>query len=121
LTVGDVLPYIIKMAKYHKMADNDGFGDEASPPYVADAPPQRWRLKVGSDGRLVIPAAARAAMELGQDGVVNATLEDGQLRLTSIPIAIKRAQAFAKKHRKGSGSLVDALIAERREAAKRGD
>jgi bifunctional DNA-binding transcriptional regulator/antitoxin component of YhaV-PrlF toxin-antitoxin module len=109
------------MAKFDKLAENSGFGEEASPPYVADAPPQRWRLKVGSDGRLVIPAAARAAMELGQDGVLNATLEDGQLRLTSISVAIKRAQAFAKKHRKGSGSLVDALIAERREAAKRGD
>jgi bifunctional DNA-binding transcriptional regulator/antitoxin component of YhaV-PrlF toxin-antitoxin module len=111
------------MVKSEKLVNTaaSGFNEEAATPIVADAPAQRWRLKVGSDGRLVIPAAARAAMELGDAGVVNATLVDGQLQLTSPLVGIRRAQAFAKKHRKGSGSLVDELIAERREAAKRGD
>jgi bifunctional DNA-binding transcriptional regulator/antitoxin component of YhaV-PrlF toxin-antitoxin module len=111
------------MAKSKKMAETDapGFGEEAVSPYVAGAPAQTWRLKIGADGRLVIPAAARAAMELSDDGVVTARLVDGQLQLTSTFVGIRRAQALAKKYRKGSGSMVARLIAERREAASRGD
>lgn len=60
-------------------------------------------------------------MELSKDGVVNARVVEGQLQLTSTAVGIKRAQAIAAKYRKGTGSMVDALIADRREAAKRGD
>ncbi len=103
------------------MADQEGFAEEAQTPFLAASSPQRWRLKIGTDGRVVIPAAARALMELSKDGVVNARVVEGQLQLTSTAVGIKRAQAIAAKYRKGTGSMVDALIADRREAAKRGD
>lgn len=103
------------------MAVQGGFAEEVQSPYLAASPPQRWRLKIGADGRVVIPAAARALMELSKDGVVNARVVDGQLQLTSTVVGIRRAQTMAASYRKGTGSMVDALIAKRREAAKRGD
>jgi bifunctional DNA-binding transcriptional regulator/antitoxin component of YhaV-PrlF toxin-antitoxin module len=86
--------------------------------------PQRWTLKVAPDGRFVIPAAARAAMELDDSGTVTAVLRDGVLTLVSPHTAIRQIQAMVKEHREKhglTGSVVDELIAERREAAARGD
>lgn len=83
--------------------------------------PKRWLLKVGKDGRLVIPAAARILMEFGENEHVIAHVKDGELRVISQSMAVKRMQAYVKLHRKGTGSIVDELIAERRAAAARGD
>ena len=103
------------------MANSDGFSEDRAKYYPEPAVRQRWTLKVAPDGRFVIPAAARAAMELGEDGKVTAYMEDGELRLISPQAAIRRIQAFIKANDKGTGSVVDELIAERREAAVRGD
>jgi bifunctional DNA-binding transcriptional regulator/antitoxin component of YhaV-PrlF toxin-antitoxin module len=109
------------MTDFEKLSKSDGFAEEAVSPYLVEPPVQRWRLKVGADGRVLIPAAARALMAISEDGIVNARVVDGQLQLTSTAVGIRRAQAIAAKYRKGTGSMVDALIAERREAAKQGD
>ena len=103
------------------MANSDEFSEDRANYYLEPAARPRWTLKVAPDGRFVIPAAARAAMELGEEGKVTATLQDGELRIVSPRAAIRRIQAFVKARDKGTGSPVDELIAERRAAAERGD
>lgn len=106
-------------------SETQGFS-EGQPRYGA-APPakdHRWKLTIAADGRVVIPAAARAAMELDEFGTVTAVLRDGVLTLVSPHNAIRQIQAMVQKHREKhglTGSVVDELIAERREAAARGD
>lgn len=65
---------------------------------------------VAPGGRFVIPAAARAAMEIGEDGTVTVYLHEGELRILSPRAAIKRAQAFVQQHDKGGGSITDELL-----------
>jgi bifunctional DNA-binding transcriptional regulator/antitoxin component of YhaV-PrlF toxin-antitoxin module len=102
-------------------SETQGFAEGQAKYKAAPELPQRWVLKVAPDGRFVIPAAARAAMELGEEGKVTAYVEDGELRIISPRAAIRRIQAYVKAHDKGTGSVVDELIAERRAAAERGD
>ncbi|HLF20994.1 MAG TPA: hypothetical protein VI582_00700 [Aestuariivirga sp.] len=100
------------------MSHAAGFAEGQEPmpvPAVADKP--RWTLYIGANGRVVIPAAARAAMQLGELGKVTAVLEDGELRLISPLVAIARLQELVKKLDKGTGSIADELIAERRAEA----
>jgi bifunctional DNA-binding transcriptional regulator/antitoxin component of YhaV-PrlF toxin-antitoxin module len=100
---------------------SNGFAEDQAKYEPPPNLPQHWKLKVAPDGRFVIPAAARAAMEIGAEGNVTAILEDGELHIVSPRVAIRKLQAFIKAHDKGTGSPVDELIAERRAAAARGD
>ncbi|HLA03348.1 MAG TPA: hypothetical protein VJ019_11360 [Aestuariivirga sp.] len=102
-------------------SEAQGFSEGQAKYQAAPELPQRWVLKVAPDGRFVIPAAARAAMDIAEDGTVTAYLHEGELRLISRRTAIRQVQAFVKLHDKGEGSVVDELIAERRAAAERGD
>lgn len=123
-----------KLAQVQKMAKQRSKPGNPSPAAVPKSPPGfaeekaqpqprpsagegRWILNIGADGRVVIPAAARAAMQLGETGKVTAMLENGELRLISPRVAIARLQALVKKLDKGTGSIVDELIAERRAEA----
>ena len=71
-------------------------------------------LKVGPDGRVVIPQDMRAAMLLGEDGHVTARVVRGELRLISRPAAIERTQAEMAALKQPGESVVDAFLAERR-------
>ncbi|MFN0192051.1 MAG: AbrB/MazE/SpoVT family DNA-binding domain-containing protein [Aestuariivirga sp.] len=85
-------------------------------------PEQKWRLTVGKDGRVVIPAAAREQMALGTSGVVVARIVDGELRLMSPLAGMRRIQTISAKYKKPGESVVDEFIAERRaEAAREND
>ena len=77
------------------------------------------RLVVGSDGRLLIPVEMRRAMDLDKSGVVVAEVSDGELRVVAPRVAIDRAQALVRKFDRGSGSVVDELISDRRKEAQR--
>lgn len=77
------------------------------------------RLPVGRDGRLAIPADMRTAMLLDDDDAVTAEVVDGELRVLSAKAAVRHVQALARKLDKGHGSVVDELIADRREEARR--
>ncbi|MGQ0485797.1 MAG: hypothetical protein ACT4SY_10650 [Hyphomicrobiales bacterium] len=79
----------------------------------------RWILNIGADGRIVIPAAARAAMLLSGRSKVTARLEDDELRLISPKVALARLQQLIRERDRGQGSIVDELIAERRAEADR--
>lgn len=71
-------------------------------------------LKIGPDGRVVIPAQMRTAMELGQDGHVTARVVKGELRLISRSTAIKRLQNESRARNTSGESVVDEFLAERR-------
>ena len=76
------------------------------------------RLRVNENGRIVIPAAFRKALgiEIGDEVVLR--LHDDELNITTQQRRIQRAQHRARKYLKPGTSLVDELLAERREAAR---
>jgi AbrB family looped-hinge helix DNA binding protein len=79
---------------------------------------QKTRMRVNENGRVVIPAAFRKALgiEVGDEVVLR--IQDDELRITTQQHRIERAQRRARQHVKPGVSLVDELLAERREAAK---
>jgi len=80
--------------------------------------PQTTRIRLGPDGRVVIPSAFREALRLKESDVLIASLEDGELHLLTIPAAIRRARAIVRKFVPEGVSLVDELIADRRREAE---
>ena len=86
-----------------------------------DAPAGRMVLKVGRDGRLLIPAAIREAMKLEPGGTVMAWLEEGELRLLSPRMGMERAQEMVRRYIPEDVQLADELIEERRYEAQRED
>jgi AbrB family looped-hinge helix DNA binding protein len=76
------------------------------------------RLRVNENGRVVIPAAFRKALgiEVGDEVVLR--IQDDELRITTQQRRIQRARRRARQYIKPGKSLVDELLAERREAAK---
>ncbi|MGB3386939.1 MAG: AbrB/MazE/SpoVT family DNA-binding domain-containing protein [Pseudaminobacter sp.] len=81
------------------------------------------RLKIDAAGRLVIPAEMRAAMMVKPGDTIMAEVRDGEFRIVSPTVALRRVQAFARKWKAENPgvSAVDELIAERREEARRED
>jgi AbrB family looped-hinge helix DNA binding protein len=77
------------------------------------------RLRVNENGRVVIPAAFRKALGINPGDEVILSLEEDELRITTMKRRIERAQRRARQYVKPGVSLVDELIAERREAGKR--
>jgi AbrB family looped-hinge helix DNA binding protein len=76
------------------------------------------RARVNENGRVVIPASFRKALGINAGDEVVLRLEDDELRITTMKRRIERAQKRVRKHVKPGTSLVDELIAERREAAR---
>jgi AbrB family looped-hinge helix DNA binding protein len=76
------------------------------------------RTRVNENGRVVIPASFRKALGINAGDEVVLRLEDDELRITTMKRRIERAQKRVRKHVKPGTSLVDELIAERREAAR---
>jgi AbrB family looped-hinge helix DNA binding protein len=79
------------------------------------------RLKVGDAGRIVIPAEMRAAMMVKPGDTVTAQVVDGELRIVSRPVVLARIRAEAAKFKAAHPgiSVVDELIQERREEARK--
>ena len=76
------------------------------------------RTHVNENGRLVIPASFRKALGIHAGDEVVLRLEDDELRITTLKRRLERAKRLVQKHLKPGTSLVDELIAERREAAR---
>jgi AbrB family looped-hinge helix DNA binding protein len=78
------------------------------------------RTQVGEGGRVVIPAAMRAALglEVGDDVLLR--LDGGDLRLLSAVQALREAQELVRSYVPRGTSLADELIAERRREAAGG-
>jgi bifunctional DNA-binding transcriptional regulator/antitoxin component of YhaV-PrlF toxin-antitoxin module len=78
---------------------------------------QRTRLTLDSAGRIVVPAEFRRAMNAGDGSELLARVVDGELRLITPEMAVKRAQKLVRELIPGDESLVDSLIADRRREA----
>jgi AbrB family looped-hinge helix DNA binding protein len=76
------------------------------------------RQRVNENGRLVIPAAFRKALGIEAGDEVVLSIQDDELRITTQQRRIQRARRRARQYVKSGTSLVDELLADRREAAK---
>jgi len=76
------------------------------------------RMRVNENGRVVIPARFRKALGISIGDEVVLRIKDEELRITTLKRRIELAQRLVRKHVKPGKSLVDELIAERREAAR---
>lgn len=72
-------------------------------------------LKIGGDGRVVVPEEMREAMLLDGEGRVTARVARGELRLVSRAVAIKHMQLEARDCKAPGESVVDEFLANRRE------
>jgi AbrB family looped-hinge helix DNA binding protein len=79
----------------------------------------RARARLNQNGRIVIPASFRKALGMKIGDVIVMSLEDEELRISTIKRRIEQAQRHARKYLKPGTSLADELIAERREEAGR--
>ncbi len=81
--------------------------------------PDRLDLTLGPGGRVVIPAVFRKAMGVKEGGRLMARVVDGELRLLTPEMGIKRAQRIVRETIPPDADLIEDLIEERRwEAAK---
>lgn len=78
----------------------------------------RTRMRVNENGRVVIPASFRKRLGIRAGDEVVLQIQDDELRITTLQRNIERAQRLVRKHVKQGRSLVDELIAERREAVR---
>jgi AbrB family looped-hinge helix DNA binding protein len=81
--------------------------------------PEETRTRVNENGRVVIPSSFRRALGINVGDEVVLRIEDDELRITTQQRRILRAQRRVRQYVKPGASLVDELLAERREAAKR--
>lgn len=76
------------------------------------------RTRVNENGRVVIPASFRKELGIKVGDEVVLRIEDNELRITTLKNRIERAQKMVRRHVRPGTSLVNELIAERREAAR---
>lgn len=77
-------------------------------------------VKMAQNGRLVLPKKVREALGMADGGTVVFSVEDGEVKLTSIRQNIRHAQGLYRRHASG-GATTDDFIAERRADADRED
>lgn len=76
-------------------------------------------VKLSREGRVLIPAAVRAALGLGAGTSLNLAVENGEIRLFDRAHALRRAREIARKYKKPGQSVVKDLLRERRAEAGR--
>jgi AbrB family looped-hinge helix DNA binding protein len=77
------------------------------------------KLRLGPDGRVVIPAAFREALGLSEGDTLIASIVDGELHLLTVRAAMRRAQAIVRQFVPEGVSLVDELLTDRRREVER--
>lgn len=80
--------------------------------------PEETRTRINENGRVVIPSSFRKALGIQAGDELVLRIEDDELRITTQQRRLQRAQRRARQYVKPGTSLVDELLAERREAAK---
>lgn len=97
------------------MSDSSSPGSgESTEPFDAKA-----KIKVGPDGRLLIPAAMRKAAGLAPGETVIVELKGEEIVLSTYSARIRKVQKILAKYKKPGESIVDEFIAERRAEAAR--
>jgi len=77
------------------------------------------KIRLGPEGRVVVPAAFREALGLSDGDTLIASIVDGELRLLTVQAAMRRAQAIIRKFVPEGVSLVDELLEDRRREVER--
>jgi len=80
---------------------------------------EKQAVKVGPGGRIVIPANLREKFGVKPGDTVWLEEDNEQVRISTVPQAIRHAQALVRQYVPESVSLADELIAERRAEAER--
>jgi AbrB family looped-hinge helix DNA binding protein len=76
---------------------------------------QTIKTKISEGGRVVIPSEYRKQLGLEVGSEVMIELVNGELRIFTLDVAIKRAQEIVRRYVPQGRSLSDELIAERRQ------
>jgi AbrB family looped-hinge helix DNA binding protein len=76
-------------------------------------------INVSPTGRLYLPAEVRRALGLKGPGQVVITIDDGEVRLSTMAQALERARALARPYAPKDRLASEELIAERRAEARR--
>ena len=84
-----------------------------------DPLPEPERVTIDEAGRLVVPARLRKALGIRGRQQLVVGLEGDTIRLRTPSAALARLQAIARQKRRGSESVVDEFILERRAEAAR--
>jgi antitoxin PrlF len=72
------------------------------------------KIRLGPDGRIVVPAGFREVLGLKEGDVLFGRLEDGEIHLLTPQTAARRAQSIIRQFVPEGVSLVDELIEDRR-------
>ena len=91
---------------------------EAASDLEADLP-ERLEIQVGPDGRIVIPAIFRDAMQVKEGDRLLAHVVDGELRLITPLMSVRLAQKMVRETIPGDDSLANALIEDRKREFER--
>jgi AbrB family looped-hinge helix DNA binding protein len=75
-------------------------------------------VRVNENGRILIPTAFRKALGINPGDEIVLQIEGDELRITTIKGRLERARRLVRRYVKPGTSLVNELIAERREAAR---
>jgi AbrB family looped-hinge helix DNA binding protein len=91
---------------------------------VSDAPPvaserNSNRVRLGSSGQIAMPDAIVKALGLKEGDTLIVTAEDDEIRLMTIPTAVRKAQAIVRQYVPAGVSLVDELLEDRRREVDR--
>lgn len=80
---------------------------------------EEGHTRINQNGRVVIPASFRKALGLHPGDPLVLRIENNELRITTLRQRLAKAQQLVRKRVPANRSLVDELIAERREASRR--
>jgi AbrB family looped-hinge helix DNA binding protein len=80
---------------------------------------QQLTAEINRDGRILIPAIFRKALDLKEGEKVLILLSDGEIRVIPLREAIKKAQSLFRSFIPEGVNLSEELIKERRAAAKK--
>jgi bifunctional DNA-binding transcriptional regulator/antitoxin component of YhaV-PrlF toxin-antitoxin module len=103
------------------MPNPPGLSESSAPPPSPPAMPPSAHAFLGQDGRLLIPAALREAAGIERGVRLFLRVEGEQIIVESFPATIRRIQRLLAPARIPGVSIVDELIADRREEARRED
>ena len=72
------------------------------------------KTRLGSDGRIVLPAVVRRALGLRPGDQLIVDVEGQEIRLVTVAEAARRAQELVRHYVDPGESLAESLVAERR-------
>ncbi len=72
------------------------------------------KTRLGSDGRIVLPAVVRRALGLRPGDQLIVDVEGREIRLVTVAEAARRAQELVRRYVDTGESLAESLVAERR-------